>query len=158
MVFTRDLASSSDYQPHNPETMLETLIEIDNVVLDFSENGKNILNLTIAFIMFGVALELKWEDFVSLFKRPKPALVGILSQFILMPLLTFLLTFSLQSFITPTIGLGMILVAACPGGNISNFMSSLAKGNVNRSTGSQMLMEQRKSKKVGNLVAKRGTM
>lgn len=110
--------------------MLETLIEIDSVVLDFSENGKNILNLTIAFIMFGVALELKWEDFVSLFKKPKPALVGILSQFVLMPLLTFLLTFSLQSIITPTIGLGMILVAACPGGNISNFMSSLAKGNV----------------------------
>ncbi len=110
--------------------MIETLLEIDHVVLDFSQDGKNMLNLTIAFIMFGVALELKLDDFKKLMKSPKPALVGILSQFILMPLLTFLLAFSLKAFITPTIGLGMILVAACPGGNISNFMSALAKGNV----------------------------
>lgn len=109
---------------------METLLEIDNIVLDFSNEGKNLLNLTIAFIMFGVALELKLEDFKKLMKQPKPALIGILSQFIMMPLLTFLLVFSLQSWITPTIGLGMILVAACPGGNISNFMSALAKGNV----------------------------
>ncbi|MEQ9187669.1 MAG: bile acid:sodium symporter family protein [Cryomorphaceae bacterium] len=110
--------------------MMETLLEIDSIVLDFSNDGKNLLNLTIAFIMFGVALELKLDDFKKLMKQPKPALVGILSQFVMMPLLTFLLVFSLQSFITPTIGLGMILVAACPGGNISNFMSALAKGNV----------------------------
>ena len=110
--------------------MIETLQEIDNVVLNFSSEGKHMLNLTIAFIMFGVALELDLDDFRKLFKSPKPAIVGIVSQFVLMPLLTFLLAMSFQSFITPTIGLGMILVASCPGGNISNFMSSLAKGNV----------------------------
>jgi BASS family bile acid:Na+ symporter len=66
----------------------------------------------------------------ALQKDPKSALVGVFSQFLLMPLLTFLLALSLKSYITPTIGLGMILVAACPGGNISNFISSLARGNV----------------------------
>ena len=110
--------------------MIEVLQEIDHITLNFSDNGKMFLNLTIALIMFGVALDINLSDFVSLSKKPKPALVGILSQFLLMPLATFLLAFSLGGIITPTIGLGMILVAACPGGNISNFISSLAKGNV----------------------------
>ena len=110
--------------------MLETLMEIDKVRLNFNEFGIYILDATIALIMFGVALELKPVDFKNLIKQPKSALVGIFSQFLLMPLLTFLLAMSLRNYITPTIGLGMILVAACPGGNISNFISSLARGNV----------------------------
>ena len=110
--------------------MLETLMEIDKVRLNFDEVGIYILDVTIALIMFGVALELKPIDFKRLLKQPKSALVGILSQFLLMPLLTFLLAMSLSNLITPTIGLGMILVAACPGGNMSNFISSLAKGNI----------------------------
>jgi BASS family bile acid:Na+ symporter len=110
--------------------MLEALKEIDHIVLNFNESGRHMLNFTIAFIMFGVALELEFKDFIELFKKPKPALVGIISQFLLMPFLTFLLAISISDFITPTVGLGMILVAACPGGNVSNFMSSLAKGNI----------------------------
>ncbi len=110
--------------------MIDALIEIDSIRLNFDDSGRMFLNLTIAFIMFGIALELKPEDFKKLLKNPKPAFVGILSQFLLMPLLTFCLALSLGDVITPTIGMGMILVAACPGGNISNFISSLAKGNV----------------------------
>ena len=66
----------------------------------------------------------------KLLKSPKPAFVGVLSQFLLMPLLTFIIAAALGDIITPTIGMGMILVASCPGGNVSNFISSLAKGNV----------------------------
>lgn len=110
--------------------MLETLMEIDNVRLNYNEQGSKIVSVTIALIMFGVALELKPSDFSRLLNQPKSALVGIFSQFLLMPLLTFLLVLSLSNYITPTVGLGMILVAACPGGNISNFISSLARGNV----------------------------
>jgi len=110
--------------------MQETLMQLDQIRLNFSTEGRQLLNLTIAFLMFGVALELKVADFVKLFKQPKSAFVGIISQFILMPLLTFLLALSVRDYITPTVGLGMILVAACPGGNISNFLSSLSKGNV----------------------------
>jgi BASS family bile acid:Na+ symporter len=110
--------------------MLETLMKIDEVRLNFSDDNKFLLNLAIAFIMFGVALELKPEDFKRLVRQPRPVLVGIVSQFLVMPLLTFLLAISLKSYITPTVGLGMILVAACPGGNISNFISALARGNI----------------------------
>ena len=110
--------------------MQEALMQIDQVRLNFSADNKLLLNLTIAFIMFGVALELKPADFKRLFSHPKPVLVGIGSQFFAMPLLTFLLAVSLKNVITPTVGLGMILVAACPGGNISNFISALARGNI----------------------------
>jgi len=77
--------------------------------------------------MFGVALEIKWEDFKKIFYTPKAAVVGLLSQFLLLPALTFLLVLLIQP--SPSIALGMMLVAACPGGNISNFMTHLAKGN-----------------------------
>ena len=110
--------------------MIEALQGIDSVRLNFNDDGRLFLNLTIAFIMFGIALELKPDDFKKLLKSPKPAFVGVLSQFLLMPLLTFLIAIALGDIITPTIGMGMILVASCPGGNVSNFISSLAKGNV----------------------------
>lgn len=110
--------------------MIEALQGIDSVRLNFNDDGRLFLNLTIAFIMFGIALELKPDGFKKLLKSPKPAFVGVLSQFLLMPLLTFLIAIALGDIITPTIGMGMILVASCPGGNVSNFISSLAKGNV----------------------------
>ncbi len=110
--------------------MLEIFQEIDQAQLNFSASGKQVLNTTIAFIMFGVALELTLKDFKDLLQKPKPALVGVLSQFVLMPLLTFLIVIAIHRFISPTIGMGMILVSACPGGNVSNFISSLAKGNI----------------------------
>lgn len=110
--------------------MIEIFTEIDSVRLNFSDNGKWMVNLAIAVIMFGVALELKADDFKKILKTPRPVMVGIISQFLVMPLITFLFALSLRDFITPTIGLGMILVAACPGGNISNFICSLSKGNV----------------------------
>jgi len=54
-------------------------------------------------------------------------IAGILSQFVLLPFITFLLVIILKP--QPSIALGMFMVAACPGGNISNFMTHLAKGN-----------------------------
>lgn len=78
--------------------------------------------------MFGVALNLTIGDFKRLFQNPKPALVGVLSQFVVLPLITFFLVLLIQP--AASIALGMIIVAACPGGNISNFMSVLGKGNV----------------------------
>lgn len=80
--------------------------------------------------MFGVALEIKIEHFRKLIANPRSAIVGFASQFIALPLITFLFVIALKNYLTPTMALGMILVAACPGGNISNFISSLAKGNV----------------------------
>ncbi|MBE0663608.1 MAG: bile acid:sodium symporter family protein [Bacteroidales bacterium] len=104
---------------------LETL---DWVRLNFSSGGLLFMNITLAFIMFGVALGIKLEHFKLLFSKPKPVLLGIFSQFIALPALTFLLVILIRP--TPSVAMGMILVAACPGGNISNFISSMAKGNV----------------------------
>jgi BASS family bile acid:Na+ symporter len=110
--------------------MLEALQRLDEIRLNFSQESLLALNITLAFIMFGVALEIRVENFRELWRKPKIALIGIGSQFILLPALTFLVTFLFRSYITPGVALGMILVAACPGGNISNFISSLAKGNI----------------------------
>ena len=110
--------------------MLEQLQAFDSIRLNFSPASLFALNLTLAFVMFGVALEIKVEHFKKLLYNPRSAIVGFVSQFLLLPFVTFLLVISLSKFITPTIALGMILVAACPGGNISNFISSLSKGNV----------------------------
>ncbi len=104
---------------------LETL---DWVRLNFSPGGLLFMNITIAFIMFGVALGIRLEHFRLLISRPKPVLIGVFSQFFALPALTFLLVILIRP--TPSIALGMILVSACPGGNISNFISSVAKGNV----------------------------
>jgi BASS family bile acid:Na+ symporter len=101
---------------------------LDHITLNFSPQGLIILNIVIAFIMFGVALNIKWHHFKEVFNHPKSVFTGMLSQFILLPAITFLLVLIVRP--TPTVALGMILVAACPGGNVSNFMSSLAQGNV----------------------------
>ncbi len=100
---------------------------LDAVRINFSTETLWILNLILAFIMFGVALDITLDDFRKLLRHPKPILVGILSQFLVLPFITFLLVLILRPM--PSMALGMFLVAACPGGNISNFISSLGKGN-----------------------------
>lgn len=108
--------------------MKASLEALDGIRLNFNQDGFLLLNIVLALIMFGVALEIKLENFRIIFTKPKPVLVGFFAQHFLVPGLTFLLVMLLRP--TPAIALGMILVAACPGGNISNFLSLLAKGNI----------------------------
>ena len=108
--------------------LAESLSVLDSVRLNFSQGGLLIMNITLAFIMFGVALEINLSSFKSIILKPKSVITGIISQFFLLPFVTYILVLILQP--TPAVALGMILVAACPGGNISNFISSLAKGNI----------------------------
>lgn len=115
--------------------MYESLVQLDPVKINFSASGMHLINIVLGFIMFGVALGLKLEQFKLLIKNPKSALLGIISQLIALPLITFLLVIALSNYITPTVAMGMILVASCPGGNISNFMSSLSKANTELSIG-----------------------
>lgn len=107
--------------------MHESLKILDEIKLNFSAESLFILNLTLAFIMFGVALELKLEKFKHVITQPKSTILGVLAQFLVLPILTLLLVLVLNP--APSVALGMILVAACPGGNISNFMTAHAKGN-----------------------------
>ena len=85
------------------------------------------LNLALALVMFGVALEISLDDFKGLLKNPRLVMAGVFSQFFMLPAVTFLLVLAIQPM--PSIALGMFMVAACPGGNISNFITHLAKGN-----------------------------
>lgn len=100
---------------------------VDAVRLDFQDNGLWLLNCFTALIMFGVALDLRLDDFVRVFRSPKPVAAGLFVQYVVLPALTFVLILVLRPL--PSVALGMLLVAACPGGNVSNFLTHLAKGN-----------------------------
>ena len=101
--------------------------QLDKVTINFNNESLWVLNIALAIVMFGVALNITTNDFKSLLKQPKLVLVGILSQFVVLPLATYALVLIIKP--QPSIALGMMMVAACPGGNISNFMTHLAKGN-----------------------------
>ena len=89
-----------------------------------------IVNIILAFVMFGVALGIKPRTIKDIFKKPKSIITGAILQWFALPAITFAVALALSPVITPMIALGMILVASCPGGNISNFLSSLSKGNI----------------------------
>jgi len=103
------------------------MTELDLVRLNFNPQSLWALNVVIGLVMFGVALDLKVSDFRAVLTSPKPVLIGMAGQFVLLPAFTFLLVLAIKP--APSIALGMILVAACPGGNISNFLTHYAKGN-----------------------------
>lgn len=100
---------------------------IDSLELNLGNSGLLVMNISLAVIMFGVALELTTADFKNLARNPKSTIVGLLSQFILLPFLTYILVILIRP--APSVALGMMMVAACPGGNVSNFLSLLSKGN-----------------------------
>ena len=110
--------------------MREQLESLSSLTINFGQGGMMIVNIILAFVMFGVALGIKTETFRDVFKKPKSVIVGILLQWVALPAVTFAVALVLNPFITPMVALGMILVACCPGGNISNFISSLSKGNI----------------------------
>lgn len=100
---------------------------LDTIHINFDAQSLWVLNVALGLVMFGIALEISVMDFKLLFRKPKAILVGIFSQFLLLPALTLLVVYSIDPL--PSVALGMFMVAACPGGNISNFITHLAKGN-----------------------------
>lgn len=104
-------------------------IPIDEVHLNYCANLENVvlIKVILGFVMFGVALELTVDDFKNIARNPKGTLVGLASQVFVLPILTILLIFLLKP--SASIALGMILVAACPGGSVSNFLGVVAKAN-----------------------------
>lgn len=103
---------------------------IDQIRINFNPQMLLAINIAIGVMMLGVALDLKLDDFKRIIRAPKAPLIGLTAQFLLLPAFTFLLTLMLpEGMLTPSMALGMILVAACPGGNLSNIMTYLAKGN-----------------------------
>lgn len=101
---------------------------LSDKIIDFSPAQVGLLEIALAIIMFSVALAVKKKDLLSVFLQPKALLTGLTSQFMVLPLVAILFVWFAQPSIY--LGLGLLLVASCPGGNISNFFSYLAKSNI----------------------------
>ncbi len=96
--------------------------------INFSPSSLILLNAILAIMIFGVSLTLKANDFSRVVHNPRAPVAGLIAQFLLLPGLTCLVTWLLQ--VEPAMALGMMLVAACPGGTFSNVMTFIARGNV----------------------------
>lgn len=95
--------------------------------MNYDASQQLILGLVLAALIFGVSLELRLEQFRAVLRQPQPILAGMLGQCLLLPWLTLLVTLLVD--LHPGLELGLLLVACCPGGNLSNVMTHLARGN-----------------------------
>lgn len=110
--------------------MKEHLLSLDHLDPNLGSSEMTLVNIILALVMFGVALGIKVQTFKDVFRHPKSVIVGVIMQWIALPAITLLVALLLNQWITPMVAIGMLLVASCPGGNISNFMSSYARGNI----------------------------
>lgn len=102
-------------------------MDVDSMVLQFDESQLRLLNYCLGFMMFGVALDLTVDDFKGIIKNPRSTLIGMASQLILLPLFTVVLVLIWD--LPNSMKMGLLLVAACPGGNISNYLVHRSGGN-----------------------------
>jgi len=103
-------------------------LSTEPISIHFSSGSLTALNICLAIIMFGVALDIKWSHFTQLANQKKALATGLFSQYLLLPILTVIIIACLP--LPAGIALGMLLVACCPGGNVSNFFTQLARGHV----------------------------
>lgn len=108
-------------------------MDIDLVRLNLNQNSINILNGIISIIMFGVALNLRVSDFIHLLKKPTALITGTIGFYLIFPIITYLMISSLD--LRPSLALGLVVVAACPAGNLANIFTNLSKGNTALSVG-----------------------
>jgi BASS family bile acid:Na+ symporter len=101
--------------------------DIDAIKLNFNPESLKLLNIIIGIIMYGVALDINLDDFKKLVKSPKAPLIGLFCQFLILPAIAFLFISVMN--VTASVALGIILVASCPGGNLSNFFTTFSRGN-----------------------------
>jgi bile acid:Na+ symporter, BASS family len=87
-----------------------------------------LLPLALAIIMLGMGLNLVPDDFRRIFRYPKAAAVGLTNQIVLLPLIAFLTLFVFS--LPAELAVGVMILAACPGGPTSNLITQLAKGDI----------------------------
>ena len=87
-----------------------------------------VLPIALAFIMFSLGLGLSINDFTRIFSKPKEFLIGFFSQLIILPIVAFVLVYIWP--LSPEIAIGLMILAAAPGGATSNILTSFAKGDV----------------------------
>jgi BASS family bile acid:Na+ symporter len=100
---------------------------VDDILLNINPTGHLVLGGVLALIIYGVALDLRVDDFVEVFRKPLAPISGLVGQLLILPAVTWAITMLLKP--QPSIALGMMVVAACPGGNISNLITHMARGN-----------------------------
>lgn len=101
---------------------------LDGLTIALDPAAQRLLAGAIMIMMFAIALGLSPDHFRFLKREPKLFFGGLAAQIIALPVVTLALALIMQP--PPSIALGMIVVAACPGGNVSNFMSWSARGDV----------------------------
>ena len=92
------------------------------------DTGTIILATALIIIMFGMGLSLDKDDFIRLFQHPKAVIVGLVNQIILLPVIAYVLISLLD--VETDIAIGIMILAACPGGPTSNLITYLAKGDI----------------------------
>ena len=102
-------------------------VTIDASNIKFDESAVFALNLLVMFLMFGIALDIRPADFSRLVRRPRVPLVGLLSEYVYLPILTLIMILIFQP--AASIALGMILLSVCPGGSVSNYMVYISRSN-----------------------------
>ncbi len=102
--------------------------DVDDVRIAFDQSSLTTLKIVIGAILFGIALDTRPADFRLALRRPGTIAIGVVAQFLLLPAITFVLTLLLH--VRGSVALGMILVACCPPGNVSNILTHRARGDV----------------------------
>ena len=102
--------------------------DIDQLHIEINGGLQLALKIIIGLFLFGVALDVRFEDLGYVVRRPLPIAVGLVAQFVVMPALTVLLTHALD--VRGSVAIGMILVVCCPAGNLSNIFTYRARGDV----------------------------
>jgi len=92
------------------------------------DTGTIILAIALIIIMFGMGLSLVKDDFIRLFQHPKAVIVGLVNQIVLLPVIAYVLISLLN--VETDIAIGIMILAACPGGPTSNLITYLAKGDI----------------------------
>lgn len=104
------------------------MTDVDAITIDFDAGAQTTLRIVIGLILLGVALDTRPGDFARVIRRPGTIAIAIAAQVLLLPALTFLLTLALD--LRASVALGLILVACCPAGSVSNILTARAGGDV----------------------------
>jgi BASS family bile acid:Na+ symporter len=101
---------------------------IDQATFNFNPQIGLAVAVMVGFLVFAVALDLTWEQFRRVLREPKAPGIGLLAQYLILPAVAF--GVGLMMAATPSIALGLLLVACCPAGALSNYLTGVARGSV----------------------------
>ncbi|RRO18653.1 bile acid:sodium symporter family protein [Saccharopolyspora rhizosphaerae] len=104
------------------------MTDVDGVRIAFDGGSLTTLKIVIGAILFGIALDTPLSSFAAALRRPVTIGIGVVAQFLVLPALTFALTVLLD--VRGSVALGMVLVACCPPGNVSNILTHRSGGDV----------------------------